>query len=174
MIDYSELINRISDMRDLPVSEEMLGAYCEGTLGSADAAVMDSCIANNAEIGELVNSVDNLHVSDDTFSLDFSTNGIDDIDLPNVPLAGVFNPLDIDITPNIDDFGMVAFAASPAFCGITNDFVSGSDDFTSDNDDITSSDDRFPSNGNSIKIKGDINNDNPHDDLNINNDNSLI
>ena len=69
---------------------------------------------------------------------------------------------------------MVAFAADSAFCGITDDFVSGSDDFISDNDDITSSDDRFSSNGNSLKIKGDINNDNPHDDLNINNDNSLI
>ena len=171
MIDYSELINRISDMQDLPVSEEMLGAYCEGTLGSADAAVMDSCIANNAEIGELVDSVDNLHVADDTYLLGYST---ESIDLPDVPMVGAFNPFEIDITPNIDNIGMVAFAADSAFCGITDDFVSGSDDFISYNDDITSSDDRFSSNGNSLKIKGDINNDNPHDDLNINNDNSLI
>lgn len=171
MIDYNDLINRIESMQDLPVSEEMLGAYCEGTLGSADAAVMDSCIANNAEIGELVDSVDNLHVADDLYPLGYST---ESIDLPDVPMVGAFNPSDIDITPNIDDFGMVAAVASPAFCGITDDFVSVNDVFTSDNDDITSSDDRFPSNGNSIKIKGDINNDNPLDDLNINNDNSLI
>ena len=159
MIDYSELINHISDMQDLPVSEEMLGAYCEGTLGSADAAVMDSCIANNAEIGELVDSVDNIHASDDTFSLDFCTNGIDDIDLPNVPLAGVFNPLNIDITPNIDDFGMVAAVASPAFCGITDDFVSGSDVFFSDNDDSFLNDD------DSIDTDDDINSDDSIDNL---------
>lgn len=162
MIDYSDLINRIESMQDLPVSEEMLGAYCEGTLGSADAAVMDSCIANNAEIGELVDSVDNIHASDDMFSLDFCTNDIDDIDLPNVPLAGVFNPLDIDITPNIDDFGMVAFAASPAFCDITDDFVSGNDDFISDNDDSFLNDDT------SIDTDDDINSDDSFDDLNPN------
>ena len=165
MIDYNDLINRIESMQELPVSEEMLGAYCEGSLGSADAAVMDSCIANNAEIGELVDSVDNLHVADDTYPLGYST---ESIDLPDVPMVGAFNPFEIDITPNIDDIGMVAFAASPAFCDIADDFVSRSDEFISD------SDDRFSSNGNSLKIKGDINNDNPHDDLNINNDNSLI
>lgn len=115
MIDYSELINRISDMQDLPVSEEMLGAYCEGTLGSADAAVMDSCIANNAEIGELVDSVDNLHVADDTYLLGYST---ESIDLPDVPMVGAFNPFEIDITPNIDNIGMVAFAADSAFVAL--------------------------------------------------------
>ena len=114
---------------------------------------------------------DNLHVADDTYPLGYST---ESIDLPDVPMVGAFNPFEIDITPNIDNIGMVAFAADSAFCGITDDFVSGSDDFISDNDDITSSDDRFSSNGNSLKIKGDINNDNLHDDLNINNDNSLI
>lgn len=161
MIDYNDLINRIESMQDLPVSEEMLGAYCEGTLGSADAAVMDSCIANNAEIGELVDSVDNIHASDDTFSLDFSTNGIDDIDLPNVPLAGVFNPLDIGITPNIEDIGMVAAAAPLAFPDIADDFVSRSDDFISDNDDSFLNDD------DSIDTDDEINSDDSFDDFNI-------
>lgn len=159
MIDYSELINRISDMRDLPVSEEMLGAYCEGTLGSADAAVMDSCIANNAEIGELVDSVDNLHVADDTYPLGYST---ESIDLPDVPMVGAFNPFEIDITPNIDDIGMVAFAASPAFCDIADDFVSRSDEFISD------SDDSFLNGEDSINTDDDINSDGSFDDLNPN------
>lgn len=159
MIDYSELINRISDMQDLPVSEEMLGAYCEGTLGSADAAVMDSCIANNAEIGELVDSVDNLHVADDTYPLGYST---ESIDLPDVPMVGAFNPFEIDITPNIDDIGMVAFAASPAFCDIADDFVSRSDEFISD------SDDSFLNGEDSINTDDDINSDGSFDDLNPN------
>ena len=159
MIDYSELINRISDMRDLPVSEEMLGAYCEGSLGSADAAVMDSCIANNAEIGELVDSVDNLHVADDTYPLGYST---ESIDLPDVPMVGAFNPFEIDITPNIDDIGMVAFAASPAFCDIADDFVSRSDEFISD------SDDSFLNGEDSINTDDDINSDGSFDDLNPN------
>lgn len=159
MIDYSELINRISDMQDLPVSEEMLGAYCEGSLGSADAAVMDSCIANNAEIGELVDSVDNLHVADDTYPLGYST---ESIDLPDVPMVGAFNPFEIDITPNIDDIGMVAFAASPAFCDIADDFVSRSDEFISD------SDDSFLNGEDSINTDDDINSDGSFDDLNPN------
>ena len=159
MIDYSELINRRSDMQDLPVSEEMLGAYCEGTLGSADAAVMDSCIANNAEIGELVDSVDNLHVADDTYPLGYST---ESIDLPDVPMVGAFNPFEIDITPNIDDIGMVAFAASPAFCDIADDFVSRSDEFISD------SDDSFLNGEDSINTDDDINSDGSFDDLNPN------
>lgn len=156
MIDYNDLINRIESMQDLPVSEEMLGAYCEGTLGSADAAVMDSCIANNAEIGELVDSVDNLHVADDLYPLGYST---ESIDLPDVPMVGAFNPSDIDITPNIDDFGMVAAVASPAFCGITDDFVSGNDDFISDNDDSFLNDD------NSIDTDDDVNSDDSIDNL---------
>lgn len=158
MIDYNDLINRIESMQDLPVSEEMLGAYCEGTLGSADAAVMDSCIANNAEIGELVDSVDNLHVADDLYPLGYST---ESIDLPDVPMVGAFNPSDIDITPNIDDFGMVA-AAVAAFCDITDDFVSVNDVFTSDNDDSFLNDD------DSIDTDDDINSDDSFDDFNPN------
>ena len=159
MIDYNDLINRIESMQELPVSEEMLGAYCEGSLGSADAAVMDSCIANNAEIGELVDSVDNLHVADDTYPLGCST---ESIDLPDVPMVGAFNPFEIDITPNIDDIGMVAFAASPAFCDIADDFVSRSDEFISD------SDDSFLNGEDSINTDDDINSDGSFDDLNPN------
>ena len=159
MIDYNDLINRIESMQELPVSEEMLGAYCEGSLGSADAAVMDSCIANNAEIGELVDSVDNLHVADDTYPLGYST---ESIDLPDVPMVGAFNPFEIDITPNIDDIGMVAFAASPAFCDIADDFVSRSDEFISD------SDDSFLNGEDSINTDDDINSDGSFDDLNPN------
>ena len=159
MIDYNDLINRIESMQELPVSEEMLGAYCEGSLGSADAAVMDSCIANNAEIGELVDSVDNLHVADDTYPLGYST---ESIDLPDVPMVGAFNPFEIDITPNIDDIGMVAFAASPAFCDIADDFVSRSDEFISDIDDS------FLNGEDSINTDDDINSDGSFDDLNPN------
>ena len=159
MIGYNDLINRIESMQELPVSEEMLGAYCEGSLGSADAAVMDSCIANNAEIGELVDSVDNLHVADDTYPLGYST---ESIDLPDVPMVGAFNPFEIDITPNIDDIGMVAFAASPAFCDIADDFVSRSDEFISD------SDDSFLNGEDSINTDDDINSDGSFDDLHPN------
>lgn len=173
MIDYNDLINRIESMRDLPVSEEMLGAYCEGSLSPIDAASMDSCIANDATVSELIDSVDTHQVSENLHTFDYSADGVDDIDLPNVPMFGAFNPFDIGTISNTDDIGMVA-VAPPAFPDIADEFVSRSDEFISDSDDITSSDDRFPSNGNSLKIKGDINNDNPLDDLNINNENSLI
>lgn len=162
MIDYNDLINRIESMQDLPVSEEMLGAYCEGTLSPIDAASMDNYIANDAEIGELVDSVDNSQGSDNLYTFGYGIDGVDDIDLPNVPMGGAINPFDIDITPNIDDFGMVAAVASPAFCGITDDFVSVNDVFTSDNDDSFLNDD------DSIDTDDDINSDDSFDDFNPN------
>jgi len=167
MIDYNELINRISRIQDLSVSEEMLGAYCEGTLSSSDAAIIDGYIANYAEIGELVDSVDNLKVSDGTYPLGYSTSGIDDIDLPIVPKTGTFNPFNVEITPNMDDIGMVAKATAPTLCSIT-------DESSSDSGDIISCDDSFPSNDHSLNIEGDINKGDLLDDLSINNDNSLI
>ena len=99
---------------------------------------------------------DNLHVADDTYPLGYST---ESIDLPDVPMVGAFNPFKIDITPIIDDIGMVAAAASPAFCGITDDFVSGSDVFFSDNDDSFLNDD------DSIDTDDDINSDDSIDNL---------
>lgn len=159
MIDYNDLINRIESMRDLPVSEEMLGAYCEGSLSPVDAATMDSYIANDAEIGELVDSVDNSQGSDNLYTFGYSADGVDDIDLPNVPMVSAFNPFDIGTISNTDDIGMVA-VAPPAFPDIADDFVSRSDEF------IFDSDDSFLSDDDSIHTEDDINGDDSFDEFN--------
>lgn len=160
MIDYNDLINRIESMQDLPVSEEMLGAYCEGSLNPIDAAAMDSCIANEAMVDELVASADNSQVSDNLYTFGYGTDGVDDIDLPNVPMSSAINPFDIAPFFNIDDIGMIAVAAPPVFSDIADDFVSRSDEFISDNDDSFLSDD------DSIHTEDDINGDDSFDDFN--------
>lgn len=140
MIDYNDLINRIESMQDLPISEEMIGAYCEGLLNSVDAASMDSYIANDAEIGELVDSVDNSQGSDNLYSFGYGTDGIDDFDLPYVPMSNSINPFGIEIISNMDEIGMIAVVADSNFSGIPEDFGSASDDFISD-DSISNDDD---------------------------------
>lgn len=166
MIDYSDLINRIESIQDLPVSEEMLGAYCEGSLSPIDAASMDSYISNDATVSELIDSVDTPQVSDNLHTFDYSADGVDDIDLPNVPMSSAINPFDIAPFSNIDDIGMIA-AASPAF-------PDNADATISDNDNIISGDNSLTSIDDSFSIDNDINKGNSIDDLGINNDNSLI
>lgn len=167
MIDYNDLINRIESMQDLPVSEEMIGAYCEGSLSPIDAAAMDSCIANDTRIGELVDSVDNSQVSDNLYTFGYGIDNIGEINLPNVPMSNAINPFGIDTISNIDDIGMVAAAASPAFNCI-------SDDTLLDHDNIISGKDSFPANDTSFDMENNINKENSLDDLSVNNDNTLI
>lgn len=163
MIDYDALMKRIDSIQDLPVSEEMLGAYCEGTLNSVDTATVDDFISNDAALGELVDSVDNLQVHDNGFSFDYNGGlSVDNMELPEVPMDNEFTTLGIDIIPNIENFGMVAaVAAGHVFCGISDDFLSGNDDFISGDNDILSTDDH------SLDIDDDINSDDTFEDLNI-------
>lgn len=161
MIDYDDLINRIEGMHDLPVSEEMLGAYCEDSLNLVDAAEIDSFITNDAELSELVDNVDNLQVFDDSYSFDYSTCSTDDIELPSIPTDCSSFPFEMDILPNVDDIEMVAAAAVvPTFCDFTEDFDTEKYDFIGDDDDS------FQDDNHSLEIDDNINSDDLFDNLN--------
>lgn len=80
MIDYNDLINRIENMQDLPVSEEMLGAYSEGTLSSVEAAGIDNIITSNTELCDLVRNLDLF----DEFQDNPKYSGTNDIEIPQV------------------------------------------------------------------------------------------
>lgn len=126
MIDYNDLINRIESMQDLPVSEEMLGAYCEGLLSPVDATAIDSCIANDAEFGDLVDSMDNSLIVEETYSFDDSIGGVDDIELPNVPNSKkTYFPIGGIILKIAENIGKVAAAFSPIVtaCGCMVDSI---------------------------------------------------
>jgi len=155
MIDYNELISRFDDIQDLPVSEEMLGAYCEGTLNDVDAADVSNCISDHAELGELMNDVENDIVQDEPFSLYSSDVVVDDVDLPDVPTDNGCEIFDFDFAAGIyDSNNMVAAIAAPSFCGDMDDFISDADD-------------SFPDIDDSIDLGNDINSDDSFDDLNI-------
>lgn len=160
MTSYNELLSRLSQLHDLPVSEEMLGAYCEGTLGDADASAVADSLSSDAELSALVDSIDSLQAQDDATPFDYNPAMMDDIVLPDVPTTYEVNPFGIDDIPETGDFGMVAAAAAPIFCGV-NDGFSDADDF------LSSDDDSFQSEDNSLDMENDINSDDSFDDLNI-------
>ena len=85
MID-SDMLARFESVEDMAVSEEMLGAYMEGTLGDEDAGVISDLIWEDAYLEGLVEDVKMLpDVSADDFAVDYE--GIpapDDIVLPDV------------------------------------------------------------------------------------------
>lgn len=160
MKDRSELLSRLLQLRDLPVSEEMLGAYCEGTLADADAAAVADTITNDARLSALVDSIDSLQVQDDATPSGYNPATLDDIELPDVPTTYDDNPFGFDDIPEIGGFGMVAAAPAPIFCGVN-------DDFSDTGDFLSSDDDSFPCEDNSLDMESDINSDNSFDDLNI-------
>lgn len=52
MID-EELLNKFDRIQDLPVSEEMLGAYMEGNLNDAESILVSNMIDSNPDLSLL-------------------------------------------------------------------------------------------------------------------------
>jgi len=155
MIDYNELISRFNDIQDLPVSEEMLGAYCEGTLDGMEAAEVRDCISDSADVGELMGDVVSSIVQEEPFSLHPTAAAFGDMDLPDVPTADNYNPFDIGIADAPwSDVGIFAAAVSPSFCGNADDFISDTDD-------------SFSTTDHSINLESNIDSDDSVDDINV-------
>lgn len=95
MID-EELLNKFDRIQDLPVSEEMLGAYLEGNLDTLEKLYVENEIISNDNLAQLANEDYNLdaEIIGLPFDVDF-----DMIDLPidfdnaniNDPMAGTYN-----------------------------------------------------------------------------------
>lgn len=56
MIDEN-LLNKFNQIEDLPVSEEMLGAYLEGNLDSFESANIESKITSDSNLSSFVDSI---------------------------------------------------------------------------------------------------------------------
>lgn len=80
-----ELLNKFARIKDLPVSEEMLGAYIEDKLPATDIHKIDELIANN-ELEPLINDIktSDLKIDNDEIPLN-----LDNIKLP-IYYDGVF------------------------------------------------------------------------------------
>lgn len=54
MKNYDDLVSRFNEMDDLPVSEEMLGAYIEGNLDSFEADAIGSLVRASSDLSYLM------------------------------------------------------------------------------------------------------------------------
>lgn len=63
MKNYDEIIARIEKLQELPVSEEMLGAYVEGTLEDYEVRSIDLKVQENLILSDIV---DNILITEDS------------------------------------------------------------------------------------------------------------
>lgn len=64
MKDINDLLSQFDDLQDLPISEEMLGAYLEGTLPEDELIQVDNGISLDDSLNELLFESSNLDMSD--------------------------------------------------------------------------------------------------------------
>lgn len=119
MID-DELLSKFDRIEDLPVSEEMLGAYLEGNLDDAESLEISSIVDSNPNISAISFEINN-EVSFEHNNLeDTSHANIEDFSLPEIN-AAIFEPANLDSINAIDfsnvlapfDFGVSAIADTP-------------------------------------------------------------
>lgn len=63
MKNYDDLINRFDDIQDLPVSEEMLGAYLEKNVSNSELAVLEFYIEENPIVSDIIEGVSDIQIS---------------------------------------------------------------------------------------------------------------
>lgn len=107
MID-DELLAKFDRIQDLPVSEEMLGAYLEDNLSPSDLYEVESAIYENDYLKELA-TVNLEYNADLGMSIDPA---IEDIELPIIP-DDSFIELDLAYSsfPETEDFDYIAACA---------------------------------------------------------------
>lgn len=76
MIDEN-LLNKFNQIEDLPVSEEMLGAYLEGNLDSFESSQIDSLLSNDSQLSNFVDDISH----DDMIQLEKSLIDSQEVDL---------------------------------------------------------------------------------------------
>lgn len=90
-------INKFDDLQDLPISEEMLGAYIEGNLHGAEFREVDNFILSNADIVSLIDTVEDdfgfirdvdLSYQQDSIDLDRYEDMLPEMSLPDISILG--------------------------------------------------------------------------------------
>ncbi len=82
-----ELLNKFDRIQDLPVSEEMLGAYMEGNLSPIEAENFFNFIHDNALVSDIMSDVNLLS----TDLVDVNIDGLEDVEFPQVDEISHFN-----------------------------------------------------------------------------------
>lgn len=63
MKNYDDLMNRFDDIQDLPVSEEMLGAYLEKNVSNSELAALEFYMDKNPILSDIIEEVNDVQVS---------------------------------------------------------------------------------------------------------------
>lgn len=134
----------IKYIKPLPVSEEMLGAYLEGTLKAEDSSMVQGVIDSNSEFKNFVEEVAVADPSTEESIYDSHPNFDLDFELPEVPLQ--FEPQTdvLVLNPQIIELEYPELVACA--CCADEEIINAEDesiferkyDFTSNNSDETS------------------------------------
>lgn len=75
MKNIDELLSRFNDIQDLPVSEEMIGAYAEGTLNVSDSQKVETVFSGFADMDDFLSSVGESSEPEELYVTDIDLTG---------------------------------------------------------------------------------------------------
>lgn len=139
-----ELLAKFDRIQDLPVSEEMLGAYMEGNLQDSERMEVDSWIDHNLALRSLIEECADPTLYDDAFSLLDST-ALDEIGYPPEDcFQDAFRNIVFSSLDSVDTF---IEQTNELLNGCYTNGLWGTDDWSAnDFGDCSEMDDRFSSN----------------------------
>lgn len=70
MKKYDDIIRRFDDIQDLPVSEELLGAYLEKNVSNSELATLEFYIEENPIISDIIEDADDIQISPENLDID--------------------------------------------------------------------------------------------------------
>lgn len=128
-----ELLAKFDRIQDLPVSEEMLGAYIEGNLDSTEFSEIADAIASNEALSDLLDNVDMHTGIQDTSDLDASMfhSGIN-ADLPDITVDAFHTESSTMLDGLIDIYGFDANDDFDTSDGIHTDFFHSENSYNAD------------------------------------------
>ena len=100
MKDINELLSQFDDVQDLPVSEEMLGAYIEGNLDGSELRSVQNLLNDDDDLFQMINSFDD---TDNGFESLISSPQTG-IEIPtNLDAGGGINPFEDETLDTLND-----------------------------------------------------------------------
>lgn len=128
-----ELLAKFDRIQDLPVSEEMLGAYIEGNLDSTEFSEIADAIASNEALSDLLENVDMHTEIQDTSDLDVSMfhSGIN-ADLPDITIDSFYTESPTMLDELVDIYGVDANGDFDTPDSIHTDFFHSENSYNAD------------------------------------------
>lgn len=128
-----ELLAKFDRIQDLPVSEEMLGAYIEGNLDSTESSEIAGAIASNETLSNLLENIDRFTEIQDTSDLDVSMfhSGIN-AGLPDITVDAFHTESPTMLDELVEMYGLDANGDFNTSNGIHTDFFHCENSYSTD------------------------------------------